>query len=127
MTYLSAGPFFLLLFTSSNSCYFLFDHPKSGIMLGSAAFLFAAMQITLLLGAPYPCKDIRSSDISNVEHHQLRHVDVLRIRKNKATVTVTTTKTITVGMPYSFCIFNRQQDVLIQRVLQILQMMIQQH
>src|ERR1700723_3351217 len=85
------------------------------------------MQITLVLGAPSPYKDIRSSDISNVEHRQIRHVDVLQIRKNKATVTVTTTTTITAGMPYYFCIFNRRKDIFIQRVLQVLQMMIRHH
>jgi hypothetical protein len=70
-------------------------------MLGSATLLFAAMQITLVLGAPSSYKDIRSSDISNVERHQIRHVDGLQISKNKAAVTVTTTTIITAGMPYS--------------------------
>jgi hypothetical protein len=53
---------------------------------------------------PIHAKISKSSDISNVERHQLRHVDVLQIRKNKAAVTVTTTTTITACMPYAFVI-----------------------
>jgi hypothetical protein len=71
-------------------------------MLGLSSFLFAAMQITIVLGTPSPYKDIRNSDVSNVECHQIRHVVVLQISKNKAAVTVTTTTTtITAGMLYS--------------------------